>query len=163
MSEELTETEEIVLYTNVAYAGKGRRAMRSTHYPSIIGLDAVNIENLGVFGFNTAWVDPVTGRGSVYANSNVNTKFWQISLDPTIWKIVDVVPMLLNVSASGTVTDKDSWAGEVGDTYNTVITNCQTAVSRGRLQPFRLRTWRTQGRRLHSVIVSLQTVVIAVI
>ena len=90
----------------------------STHYPSIIGLGAVNIENVGVFGFNTAWVDPVTGRGSVYANSNVNTKFWQISLDPTIWKIVDGVPMLLNVSASGTVTDKDSWAGEVGETYN---------------------------------------------
>ena len=105
----------------------------STHYPSVIGLGAVNIENVGVYGFNTAWIDTTAGRGNVYTDNtdgsaigiytagitmSNNANFWQISLDPTIWKIVDGVPMLINVSASGTVTTPDSWTGEVGGGYN---------------------------------------------
>ncbi|MBE5742470.1 MAG: DUF4838 domain-containing protein [Clostridiales bacterium] len=113
----------------------------STHYPSVIGLGAKNIENVGVYGFDTAWIDNNTGRGSVYAvsvdGSIVNTDgsaegiytvyangttnnatFWQISLDSTVWKIVDGVPMLINVSAIGTETDEDNWMGETGDGYN---------------------------------------------
>ena len=106
----------------------------STRYPSVFGLGAVNIENVGVYGFNTAWIDTTAGRGNVYTGNadgsemgiytagltmtNSNASFWQISLDPTIWKIVDGVPMLINISADGTFTEQDDWTGEEGDSYN---------------------------------------------
>ena len=106
----------------------------STHYPSIFGLGAAHIENVGVYGFNTAWIDTTAGRGNVYAGNtdgsaigiytagltmtNGNANFWQVGLDPTIWKIVGGVPMLVNVSANGTVTEQDRWTGEVGGDYN---------------------------------------------
>ena len=105
----------------------------STHYPSVFGSGAVNIENVGVYGFNTAWIDTTAGRGNVYVGNtdgsaigiytagitmSNNANFWQISLDSTIWKIVDGVPMLINVPASGTVTDENSWTGEEGNSYN---------------------------------------------
>ena len=100
-----------------------------THYPSVIGAGAVNIENVGVYGFNTAWINE--SLGNVYANNtdgsevgiytagitmSSNANFWQVSLDPAVWKIVDGVPMLIKVSSS-TATE-DGWTGEEGDGYN---------------------------------------------
>ena len=106
----------------------------TTHYPSVIGLGAANIENVGVYGFNTAWIDSTSNRGNVYANNtdgsslgiysdgiamtDSSARFWQISLDSTVWKVVNGVPMLINVPTSGTVTDENSWTGGEGDGYN---------------------------------------------
>ena len=110
----------------------------NTHYPAATG-KYFAAENVGVYGFNKNWLKANGTSGNVYYTDATNdgsaagiyveyvddttngASFWISGLDSELWKIVDGVPMLKNVTASGTtVAPDDNQFQEQGDSYNIV-------------------------------------------
>ncbi|MBQ7770990.1 MAG: DUF4838 domain-containing protein [Clostridia bacterium] len=124
-------------------AFSGTDATISTHYPALIGHGLGAAQNVAVYGFDTAWINAAGTLGNVYkegsdgsevdiyvkyADGSTNgASFLQIALSDDIWKIVDGVPYLKNVSVSGTESapseSNDAVAPEAGVEYSIVWTD----------------------------------------
>ena len=115
----MTLRNVVINLTDCVFGAEGATVKKVFH--ALIGGGLGSAQNVAVYGFDTAWVQSDGTSSSVYTNGSDGSdvgiyveyvkgsdpatngaSFLKIALSDDIWKIVDGVPYLKNVSVSGT-------------------------------------------------------------
>ena len=130
---------------NVVFNLANQQLSYTTDYqkriPAITGNNFI-AENVAVYAFNKAWIDSEAGRGNIFYADTTNDGseygiyaeytdgtnngglFTRDNLDPTIWKLVNGKPYLLNIAVSGTATvPKEESPSQYGPGLDGYLTN----------------------------------------